>query len=61
MSFAYCGYGLGTHAPGRCSRYIGKHCEEVGGGGDSMTEPYIASYHAILAHATAVQTYREKY
>lgn len=30
-------------------------------GGNSSTEPYIAAHHIILAHATAVKLYRERY
>lgn len=36
-------------------------CDTVGGGGNSSTEPYIVSHHVILAHATVVKTYRDKY
>ncbi|XP_047321867.1 vicianin hydrolase-like [Impatiens glandulifera] len=54
----YClnGYTTGTHAPGRCSNYIG-NCTS----GNSATEPYIVAYHLILSHASAVKVYREKY
>ncbi|CAI0400600.1 unnamed protein product [Linum tenue] len=41
------GYDNGIFAPGRL--------------GNSGTEPYIVAHNLILAHATAVQRYREKY
>eukprot|EP00347_Sterkiella_histriomuscorum_P008204 403345981 len=61
-TFAWEGYGLGSNAPGRCtsSRYR-DDCDTVGGGGNSGTEPYIVSHNVILAHGTAVKTYRDKY
>ncbi|KAM1020434.1 hypothetical protein ACFX2I_041704 [Malus domestica] len=30
-------------------------------GGNSSTEPYIAAHHIILAHATVVKLYKERY
>ena len=59
--FAWLGYGLGIHAPGRCSSIYQSWCAEVGGGGNSSTEPYIAAHNALIAHALAVNTYRTKY
>ncbi|PIA43739.1 hypothetical protein AQUCO_01800058v1 [Aquilegia coerulea] len=50
------GYTKGTHAPGRCSKYIA-NCTH----GNSATEPYITAHNQLLAHATAVKVYREKY
>lgn len=50
------GYGNGYTPPGRCSKAYG-NCTE----GDSGTEPYIVAHSLILAHATVVQRYREKY
>ncbi|KAK4567573.1 hypothetical protein RGQ29_003369 [Quercus rubra] len=50
------GYDNGIFAPGRCSKAFG-NCTA----GNSATEPYIAAHHLILAHAAAVQRYREKY
>ncbi|XVE90695.1 hypothetical protein DITRI_Ditri20bG0097600 [Diplodiscus trichospermus] len=41
------GYDTGIFAPGRCE--------------GSSAEPYLAAHHQILAHATAVSTYRSKY
>ena len=40
---------------------MNERCETVGGGGDTPTEPYIASHHLLLAHAMAAKVYREKY
>ncbi|KAJ7947513.1 Beta-glucosidase [Quillaja saponaria] len=51
------GYALGTLAPGRCSSWLNNNCT----GGDSSTEPYIASHNQLLAHAAAVEVYRNKY
>ncbi|KAL3615393.1 hypothetical protein CASFOL_041054 [Castilleja foliolosa] len=48
----YDGEFLGTLAPGRCSS-----CPH----GDSATEPYIVAHHLLLAHATVVKLYKEKY
>ena len=54
--FSNDGYATGYRAPGRCSKYIG-NCSE----GNSATEPYLVVHHLILAHATAVKLYRDKY
>ncbi len=43
--YAMLGYGFGCMAPGR----------------KSMTEPYLAAHHLLLAHAKIVQLFREKY
>jgi beta-glucosidase len=61
QTFAWIGYGVGVHAPGRCSPSPGNQCQQIGGGGNSSTEPYIVGHNALLAHALAVQTYRTKY
>lgn len=61
QTFAWNGYGVGVHAPGRCSPGFGSWCFDIGGGGNSSTEPYIVTHNAIIAHALAVRTYREKY
>jgi beta-glucosidase len=61
QTFTWIGYGVGTHAPGRCSPDWGSWCQQIGGGGNSSTEPYIAAHNALLAHGLAVQTYRVKY
>lgn len=61
-TYTWLGYGTGLNAPGRCTESVyGNNCNSYGGGGDSSTEPYIVAHHSILAHATAVKTYREKY
>ena len=54
--FTMNGYTAGIFAPGRCSSSAG-NCTE----GNSATEPYIVAHHLLLAHATAVKLYREKY
>lgn len=54
-TFSSLGYGVGLHAPGRCSDDLG--CTS----GDSMTEPYIVSHNLILAHATVFRLYEEKF
>jgi len=59
--FSWLGYGTGGHAPGRCSAERGSWCKEVGGGGNSATEPYIVAHNVLLSHGYAVKTYREKY
>ncbi|XP_042520769.1 beta-glucosidase 13-like isoform X2 [Macadamia integrifolia] len=46
------GYNEGTLAPGRCS-----NCSK----GNSSTEPYLVGHHQLLAHAAAVNLYRDKY
>lgn len=61
QTFTWVAYGIGVHAPGRCSPDINSFCASVGGGGDSSTEPYIAAHNALISHALAVQTYRSKY
>ncbi|XP_050129399.1 beta-glucosidase 24-like isoform X2 [Malus sylvestris] len=56
QTYSVQGYTVGTFAPGRCSNHT--KCTE---GGNSATEPYLAAYHQLLAHATAVKVYRDKY
>lgn len=60
-AFAVGCYGNGGCPPGRCSDYVNPDCVWVGGGGNSSTEPYIASHNVLLAHAKAAHTYRTKY
>jgi len=60
-TFAWVGYAAGVHAPGRCSPEVGSWCKEVGGGGNTATEPYIVVHHVLIGHGLAVQTYRNKY
>ncbi|KAJ0987084.1 hypothetical protein J5N97_005440 [Dioscorea zingiberensis] len=54
--FSSLGYATGTSAPGRCSPWAG-NCTA----GDSGREPYSACHHLLLAHATAVKVYKQKY
>jgi beta-glucosidase len=55
MSFCLIGYGMGVHAPGRCSdRSI---CPQ----GDSSTEPYLCSHNVLLSHGKTVQLFNNKY
>jgi beta-glucosidase len=51
------GYDTGFQPPRRCSYPFGTNCK----GGNSSTEPYIVAHHLLLAHASAVPLYREKY
>ncbi|RCV12445.1 hypothetical protein SEVIR_2G281200v4 [Setaria viridis] len=52
------GYDQGMLPPRRCSFPFGLFaCEE----GNSTTEPYVVAHHLLLAHASAVSLYREKY
>ncbi|KAJ1377063.1 Glycoside hydrolase family 1 [Sesbania bispinosa] len=51
------GYATGIFAPGRCSEWMNPNCT----GGDSGTEPYLASHYQLLAHAAAVEVYKKKY
>ncbi|XP_078178475.1 beta-glucosidase 31-like isoform X2 [Carex rostrata] len=51
------GYDTGILPPQRCSYPFGANCTE----GNSTTEPYIVAHNLLLAHASAVSLYREKY
>ncbi|KAA8549581.1 hypothetical protein F0562_001401 [Nyssa sinensis] len=51
------GYATGAFAPGRCSSWLENNCTK----GESGTEPYIVTHHQLLAHATVVKLYKEKY
>ncbi|KAJ0973071.1 hypothetical protein J5N97_021030 [Dioscorea zingiberensis] len=53
-TFCSMGYGLGRHAPGRCS--LG-NCPV----GDSIVEPYIVTHNLLLAHGAAARLYKDKY
>ncbi|GAB2212813.1 hypothetical protein Droror1_Dr00020807 [Drosera rotundifolia] len=54
--FSIYGYAYGTDAPGRCSKAI-NNCTS----GNSGTEPYIVGHNMLLAHASAVQVYKQRY
>ncbi|PNT68821.1 beta-glucosidase 5-like isoform X2 [Brachypodium distachyon] len=55
---AIAAYGSGQLPPGRCSDPFGiTKCTA----GNSSTEPYIAVHTTLLAHASVVKLYREKY
>ncbi|KAI3506628.1 hypothetical protein L2E82_19840 [Cichorium intybus] len=56
--FALGGYDMGFSPPGRCSSPFGFiNCSR----GDSTYEPYLVAHHLLLAHASVVRLYREKY
>lgn len=56
--FSSHGYATGDFAPGWCSEWLHSNCT----GGNLAVEPYLVSHHELLlAHATAVKLYREKY
>jgi beta-glucosidase len=57
-TYSWIGYGVGSFAPGRCSD---PKCKNLGGGGNTSTEPYLVTHNMLLSHARAVQTYRQKY
>ncbi|RDX87881.1 Beta-glucosidase 12, partial [Mucuna pruriens] len=56
-SYSRGGYAIGIFAPGRCSKWLNPNCT----GGDSGKEPYLASHYQLLAHAAAVQVYKNNY
>ena len=56
-SYVYAGYVEGKFAPGRCSSWQQLNCTS----GDSAIEPYLASHNLLLAHASAVKVYKQKY
>ncbi|VVB01109.1 unnamed protein product [Arabis nemorensis] len=51
------GYATGTDAPGRCSDWLNRSCYA----GDSTIEPYIVAHNVLLAHATVVDLYKQKF
>ena len=56
--FAIGAYDQGIMAPFRCSPPFGlQNCT----GGNSTSEPYIVAHNIMLAHATTVRLYRNKY
>lgn len=57
--FVPLGYTVGIFPPTRCS---GSHGNSACiSGNSSSSEPYLAAHHVLLAHASAVEKYREKY
>ncbi|KAJ4838932.1 Beta-glucosidase 12 [Turnera subulata] len=56
-SYSNYGYADGSFAPGRCSNWQQLNCTN----GDSGIEPYIVTHNQLLAHASAVKLYKEKY
>ncbi|KAK2997005.1 hypothetical protein RJ639_019447, partial [Escallonia herrerae] len=56
-TYAVYGYDTGYMSPGRCSSWNNANCT----GGDSGTEPYLATHNLLLSHANAVEVYRKKY
>ncbi|KAF5748784.1 beta-glucosidase 12-like [Tripterygium wilfordii] len=56
-SFSMGGYASGSLAPFRCSAWQQFNCT----GGDSATEPYLTGHNQLLAHAAAINLYRQKY
>ncbi|KAE9592003.1 putative hydroxyisourate hydrolase [Lupinus albus] len=54
--FAMAGYDVGSLPPQRCSSAIG-NCSR----GNSSTEPYLATHHMLLAHASVASLYRKKF
>lgn len=56
-AYAAFGYDNGIFAPGRCSPWVSRKCQA----GNSATEPYIVTHNLLLAHAAAVERYKEKF
>ncbi|EAY97754.1 hypothetical protein OsI_19667 [Oryza sativa Indica Group] len=56
-AMAQAGYDMGILPPNRCSYPFGSNCTA----GNSSVEPYLFIHHSLLAHASAVRLYREKY
>ncbi|KAL4558221.1 hypothetical protein LXL04_036419 [Taraxacum kok-saghyz] len=56
--FSLSGYDFAFSPPGRCSSPFGMiNCSR----GDSTSEPYLVTHYLLLAHASAVKLYRQKY
>nr|XP_023882289.1 beta-glucosidase 11-like isoform X1 [Quercus suber] len=55
--FVIAGYESGVTPPEHCSPPFGINCTR----GNSSTEPYLATHHILLAHASAARLYKEKY
>lgn len=52
--YSVSGYDSGSKAMGRCSKWVNSLCVA----GDSSTEPYLVSHNLLLAHAAAVEEFR---
>ncbi|KFK23456.1 hypothetical protein AALP_AAs43395U000100, partial [Arabis alpina] len=52
--YSVAGYDSGNKAMGRCSKWVNSKCVA----GDSSTEPYLVSHNLLLAHAAAVEVFR---
>ncbi|XP_006289725.2 beta-glucosidase 32 [Capsella rubella] len=52
--YSVAGYDAGNKAMGRCSKWVNSLCVA----GDSGSEPYLVSHHLLLAHAAAVEEFR---
>ncbi|KAG2309628.1 hypothetical protein Bca52824_029376 [Brassica carinata] len=52
--YSVAGYDKGNKAMGRCSKWVNSLCVA----GDSSIEPYLVSHHLLLAHAAAVEEFR---
>lgn len=50
-------YAGGVYVVGRCSKSSSTNCS----GGDSSTDPYTVGHYQLLAHAAAVEVYRQKF
>ncbi|KAL4629161.1 hypothetical protein ACB092_05G288200 [Castanea dentata] len=55
--FVMAGYESGFLPPEHCSPPFGINCTR----GNSSTEPYLATHHILLAHASVARLYKEKY
>ncbi|KAJ0021486.1 hypothetical protein Pint_31243 [Pistacia integerrima] len=56
-SYSFGGYTSGLLTPARCSEWQGMNCT----GGDSATELYLVANNQLLAHASVVNLYKNKY
>ena len=56
-TFCSYAYGMGQHAPGRCSP--GHNCAIPCG--DSLNEPYLVGHNILLAHAEVADLYKTYY
>ncbi|KAG0486235.1 hypothetical protein HPP92_008330 [Vanilla planifolia] len=62
LTFCVNGYESGVHAPGHCTPGLNNENQSLPCPvGDSLREPYIVGHNILLAHAEAVQLYKDKY